>query len=98
MYEHVGPPGKVIEDAGFKGLRKGGAQVSTLHANFINNLGGASALDVLAIIGQVRSVIADRTGYSMDCEVKFLRLDGRLEPAHIEAERIRNSSHHGLSM
>ena len=47
--------GRLIEAAGLKGERHGGAQISALHANFIVNTGGATAADVLALIGHARA-------------------------------------------
>lgn len=85
MYAHIGPPGRAIEQAGLKGLRRGGACVSELHANFIVNDGGASADDVLWLIAHIRATVYERTGYLMDCEVRHLRPDGLLRPAHVSA-------------
>jgi len=85
MYEHVGPPGKAIEDAGLKGVRRGGAQISELHANFIVNTGGATSEDVLWLIRHIREEVMRRTGYAMECEVRHLHASGRLEPAHLTA-------------
>jgi len=67
------PPGhyaaKLIEDAGLKGLRVGGAEVSPLHANFIINTGQATASDVIALMEQVRETVYDRYGISLVPEV-----------------------------
>lgn len=82
MYASVGPPGKVIEKAGLKGLRRGGAQVSPLHANFIVNNGDASSDDVLWLIGYIYRVVAEKTGYAMPCEVRFVSSSGVVRPAH----------------
>ncbi|MDI9271873.1 UDP-N-acetylmuramate dehydrogenase [Stenotrophomonas sp. PFBMAA-4] len=88
MYEHIGPPGLAIEQSGLKGLRKGGAVVSTLHANFIVNDGGATCVDVLWLIGHIRETVRQRTGYEMDCEVRHLSPTGELRAAHISAQQI----------
>jgi UDP-N-acetylmuramate dehydrogenase len=82
MYETVGPPGKVIEDCGFKGLRIGDAMIPHLHANFIVNLGQARSADVLAIIRRVRKGVLERTGFELLCEVRYLSTKGQLLPAH----------------
>ncbi|WP_225911573.1 UDP-N-acetylmuramate dehydrogenase [Desulfuromonas versatilis] len=81
MHATVGPPGRVIEEAGLKGVRIGGAEVSSRHANFIVNLGEASARDVLALIGQVRQAVRARIGYELRCEVRYVRADGEILPA-----------------
>lgn len=86
MYAIVGPPGKAIEDAGLKGVRQGGAQISERHANFIVNRGGATDRDVLWLIALIRSTIAARTGFTMGCEVRHVSRGGRLRPAHEAAD------------
>jgi UDP-N-acetylmuramate dehydrogenase len=63
--------GRLIEAAGLKGARHGGAQISTLHANFIVNTGGASASDVLALIGHARAAVRLRTGVLLQPEVRI---------------------------
>ncbi len=88
MHKTVGPPGKIIEAAGLKGLRVGNAEISSQHANFIVNLGGASSLDVLTLIKQVRQRVRTRIGFELDCEVRYVRSDGKLMPAHIQADSI----------
>lgn len=82
MYATVGPPGRAIEAAGLKGTRRGGAQISAQHANFIVNTGGATSDDVLWLIALARSKVQERTGYAMDCEAKFVERGGRVRPAH----------------
>jgi len=76
MYSAYGPPGKVIEEHGLKGLRKGKAQVSTIHANFIVNNGGATAKDILYLINIVREKIYNKTGYLMDVEARYVDASG----------------------
>jgi UDP-N-acetylmuramate dehydrogenase len=63
--------GRLLEAAGLKGARHGGAQISSLHANFIVNTGGASAGDVLALIGQARAAVRLRTGVLLEPEVRI---------------------------
>jgi UDP-N-acetylmuramate dehydrogenase len=60
---------KLIEEAGLKGLRVGGAEVSTLHANFIVNTGNATAEDVLTLIKRIQQTVEDRTGIRLVPEV-----------------------------
>ena len=64
--------GYLIEQAGCKGLTYGGAQVSEKHGNFIINLGGATAADVLQLIEQVRTIVAEKSGYVLETEVRLL--------------------------
>lgn len=82
MYSTVGPPGRAIENAGFKGYRLGDAQVSTKHANFLLNLGNATSDDVLRLIALIRRTVFAQTGYLMDCEVRHISPDGVVRPAH----------------
>ncbi|WP_438446316.1 UDP-N-acetylmuramate dehydrogenase [Gorillibacterium sp. sgz5001074] len=67
------PPGqfaaKLIEEAGLKGKRIGGAEVSGLHANFIINTGQAKAQDVLDLIAHIQSSVKDRFGVELVPEV-----------------------------
>lgn len=81
MYADYGPPGAVIEKLGFKGRQVGGALVSPLHANFIVNTGTARAVDVLALISEIRATVHDKTGYLMDVEARHVGPDGRMVPA-----------------
>lgn len=76
MYEQFGPPGKVIEDCGFKGLTCGGAQVSPLHANFIVNTGNAKSEDILYLINTIRKEVYTKTGYLMQVEAKYVLSQG----------------------
>jgi len=81
MHATVGPPGRIIEEAGLKGTRIGRAEVSSRHANFIVNLGGASSSDVLALIDLVRRRVFERIGFDLRCEVRYLTPEGVLVPA-----------------
>jgi len=62
--------GQLLDAAGLKGRRVGGAEISTLHANFIVNRGGATAADVLALIGEARATVRCRTGIELEPEVR----------------------------
>lgn len=62
----------LIEQAGCKGLRVGGAQVSEKHAGFIVNTGGATCADILALIGEVKRRVRDHSGVELEPEVKIL--------------------------
>ncbi|MEY3735983.1 MAG: UDP-N-acetylenolpyruvoylglucosamine reductase, partial [Cyanobacteriota bacterium] len=70
--------GRLIEALGLKGLRIGGAEVSTLHANFIVNTGAARAAEIQALIEHLQAEVQQRTGIALHPEVKRL---GRFEPA-----------------
>jgi len=79
MYEQYGPPGKVIEECGLKGLKKGGAWVSQNHANFIVNSNNATAEDVLFLINTIRDTVHKETGYLMKVEPKFVDAYGNVK-------------------
>ena len=75
----VNPPGdhagRLIEQAGLKGVRVGGVEVSTLHANFIINPGGvgkATAQDVVRLIRLIQSTVLERFGVHLTPEVQFV--------------------------
>lgn len=64
--------GRLIEEAGLKGFRVGDAQISLLHANFIVNLGNASASDVLTLIKHIQNTIHGKFGVHMHPEVQVV--------------------------
>jgi UDP-N-acetylmuramate dehydrogenase len=64
--------GRLIESVGLKGRRIGGAQISPVHANFITNLGGATARDVLALIEEAQQEVFDATGIRLVPEVRIV--------------------------
>ncbi len=66
------PSAKLIEACGLKGLRVGGAFVSTRHANFIINDGSATACDVTDLIAFVKTVVKERTGVTLTEEIKYM--------------------------
>lgn len=63
--------GALIESAGLKGLRVGGAEVSVKHAGFIINVGDATASDVLKLIDQVKERVLQAHGVELHCEPKI---------------------------
>lgn len=63
--------GTLIEQAGLKGYKIGGAQVSGKHAGFIVNAGGATAADVLALIKEVQRQVQERFGVRLQPEVRI---------------------------
>jgi UDP-N-acetylmuramate dehydrogenase len=68
------PPGhsawKLIDEAGCRGLRVGGAQVSTMHCNFLINTGDASAADIEALGETVRTRVKAHSGVELQWEIK----------------------------
>ena len=66
------PAGFLIEQAGLKGERVGGAQVSVKHANFIVNLGGARATDVEALIDLCRERVREMFGIELQLEIELV--------------------------
>ena len=64
--------GKLIEEAGMKGFRIGNAQIPLKHANFILNLGGATARDVFSIIQETKRRVKEKSGIDLECEVELV--------------------------
>lgn len=89
----VNPPGnfagRLIEAAGLKGTRRGGAQISTRHANFIVNGGDATAHDVVELIALARRAVKNATGIVLQPEVRLVGTFAPPLPPELE-------SHHQL--
>ncbi len=64
--------GRLIEAAGLKGLRRGGAEISSRHANVIVNQGGALAADVLHLMAKARAEVSSAFGVALEPEVELL--------------------------
>ena len=89
--------GRLIESAGLKGLRRGGAQISEKHANFIVNLGDAKAADVIELIALARRSVLAATGIELQPEVRLVgtfrpQLAPELEPHHFTPVLLRRSA------
>ena len=69
------PAWRFIEKAGLKGFRVGGASVSEKHANFIVNLGWATAADIKALIERIKKEVFEKTGVALEEEVEFWGFD-----------------------
>jgi UDP-N-acetylmuramate dehydrogenase len=69
------PAGRLIEEAGLKGEKMGGAQVSEVHANYIVNSGGARAKDVLSLMALVRDRVFSSRGVVLEPELKVVGED-----------------------
>ncbi|MDX2060716.1 MAG: UDP-N-acetylmuramate dehydrogenase [Gemmatimonadales bacterium] len=68
--------GQLIEGAGLKGVRIGGAMVSPMHANYFVNAGDATAADVRALIDRARAEVQGRFGVALEPEVKLIGVRG----------------------
>lgn len=70
------PPGdyaaRLIEACGLKGTRSGGAEISRKHANFIVNVGSASASDIEALIELAQQAVREKFGVELECEVRII--------------------------
>jgi UDP-N-acetylmuramate dehydrogenase len=64
--------GRLIDEAGMKGIRIGNAQVSEVHANFLVNLGGATTADFLTLAEKVRGTVHKRFGVMLQEEVRVI--------------------------
>lgn len=64
--------GKLIMDSGLAGYQVGGAQVSEKHCGFVINAGGATAKDVRTLMDNVRDIVHEKYGVTLEPEVKFL--------------------------
>jgi UDP-N-acetylmuramate dehydrogenase len=70
--EHELTAGRMLEACGLKGYRIGGAQISPKHANFIENAGGATSADAVALIAEARRRALEEFGVRLEPEVQLL--------------------------
>jgi UDP-N-acetylmuramate dehydrogenase len=70
--EHEFGAGRMLEECGLKGYRIGGAVISPRHANFIENAGGATARDALALMAEARRRAHEQFGVVLEREVELL--------------------------
>jgi len=70
--QHELTAGRMLEACGLRGHRIGGAQISPLHANFIENAGGATSADALALMAEARRRAQERFGVELEHEVQLL--------------------------
>lgn len=67
--------GKLIQDAGLKGLTVGGAQVSVLHSGFIINTGTATATDIIQLMHLIQARVKEQSGVMLEPEVRLIGED-----------------------
>lgn len=67
--------GKLIQDAGLKGKKIGGAMVSSDHANFVMNTGTATAEDIVILISYIKQQVRDKFGVQLEEEIRYLGFD-----------------------
>ncbi len=72
---HGDSAGRLIDISGLKGYRIGGAEVSAVHGNFILNINNATAEDVLNLVAHIQKQVREKTGISLQTEVKRLGFD-----------------------
>ena len=63
---------KLIDECGLRGFSVGGARVSEKHCGFVVNADGATCADVLGLIAEVQRIVREKTGFSLEPEVRFL--------------------------
>jgi UDP-N-acetylmuramate dehydrogenase len=72
MERKMVPAGWLIEKAGLKGKKIGGAQISESHGNFILNMGGATAQDIKDLVAEVKQAVYDKFGILIEEEIIIL--------------------------
>jgi UDP-N-acetylmuramate dehydrogenase len=64
--------GRLIEEAGLKGMKIGSAEISPLHGNFFINHGGASSGDIYALIRQTKKIVFEKFGVELELEIELV--------------------------
>lgn len=64
--------GKLIEDCGLRGFRVGGAAISEKHCGFVVNMGNATCADVVSLTEQVRNIVFEKTGCTLEREIRVV--------------------------
>jgi UDP-N-acetylmuramate dehydrogenase len=67
-----GPAGKLIEEAGCKGMKVGGIEVSSVHANFFVNNGNGTASDYMSLMQAVSLIVKKKNGVVLEPEIKMV--------------------------
>jgi UDP-N-acetylmuramate dehydrogenase len=67
--------GRMIDQAGLKGMRNGGAEISTIHANWVVNTGGATAREILDLITDAKNKVRDKYGIELELEINVIGRD-----------------------
>ena len=70
------PAGKLVDELGLKNTRVGEARVSEVHGNFIVNDGGATAREVLELIGKIQETARSKRGIELETEVQIVGEEG----------------------
>ena len=65
--------GKLIEDCGLRGFTVGGAQISEKHCGFVINRSGATCADVVSLTNQVKAIVLQKTGYTLEREIRVVK-------------------------
>ncbi|MCQ1060022.1 UDP-N-acetylmuramate dehydrogenase [Photobacterium sp. ZSDE20] len=79
LFEKFGPPGKIIEDLDLKGTVRGGAKISTHHANFITNENRGSSRDILELIFMIKDKVKNEYNTFIETEVIYVNESGELK-------------------
>jgi UDP-N-acetylmuramate dehydrogenase len=86
------PPGhqawKLIDEAGCRGLVRGGAMVSEKHTNFLINTGNATAADIEGLGEEVRRRVRDRFGITLEWEIRRIGLPSAGAGPAVESEPV----------
>lgn len=82
VYEKHGPPGKILEDLGFKGKRHGSMYISNIHSNFMIHDGDGSSEDAIEFIEIIQSELEKHIGCRLPVEPLFITPDLKLIQIH----------------